>query len=264
MSRLSSFVRRMRAQASRPSVHTPAGAGGRGVTLCHVNGLSMRLDTREMIQHAMAGGIYEPEQTRWFRECLKPGDRVVDIGANAGYYAGLASTLVGRSGEVFAFEPSPVAAAIIEDTIRRNRLRNLRLVKAAVGDVSGTVQLYMPSSGGVHSPSALESDPTFLPLEVPVLPLDDYEPLKDGRPIDLIKIDVEGFEPNVVRGMRNLAQARRVRNVMCEFNSGWLRRNCARPETLLVEILALGFCIHKQTELATYPEADGRQTFSLR
>ena len=68
-----------------------------------VHQAKMRLDLREWIQQQMFLGEYEPEQTGWFRECLEPGDAVIDVGASFGYYTTLASALVGPSGKVFAF-----------------------------------------------------------------------------------------------------------------------------------------------------------------
>lgn len=158
----------------------------------------MRLDTGETIQGAMAAGAYEPEQTAWARECLLPGDRFVDIGASFGWYTALASTIVGPTGSVFAFEPSPVASDVIGNTIAANQLENVTLVRAAVGKAAGHEYIHMPVNGAVHSPSVFSPGPDFVPLQVPMISLDSYAPLADGRRIKLIKIDVEGYEPNVM------------------------------------------------------------------
>jgi hypothetical protein len=77
----------------------------------------MLFDLRETIQRQMFLGAYEPEQPGWFRECLGPGDIVIEIGASFGYYTTLGSALVGPSGKVFAFEPNPVSG------LRRQRPR---------------------------------------------------------------------------------------------------------------------------------------------
>jgi FkbM family methyltransferase len=197
----------------------------------------------------MAKGVYEPEQTAWALECLSAGDRFVDLGANFGWYTALASNVVGPSGHVFAFEPSPVAADVIANAIAENGLKNVTLVRSAVGDTVGRTKLYMPVNLHVHSPSAFFSDPDFVPLEVPLIPLDRYEPLADGHRIKLIKIDVEGSEPDIMRGMRQLVQRGLVENIFCEFNSGWLKHNAMTPSTLLDLITSYGFSIYKKTAL---------------
>jgi hypothetical protein len=98
-----------------------------------VNQAKVRLDLREAIQRTMFMSAYEPDQTAWFRQCLVPGDTVIDIGASFGYYTTLGSMLVGETGKVFAFEPSPLANKVIEDAIMESAISNIVLTKAAVG-----------------------------------------------------------------------------------------------------------------------------------
>jgi FkbM family methyltransferase len=222
-----------------------------------VHSLLMRLDTSEGIQRGIASGSYEPIQTEWARECLSEGDRFVDIGANFGWYTMLASSIVGPKGHVFAFEPSPVAAGVIADAITEHALKNVTLVRAAVGDIVGHEQIYMPVNDIVHSPSVFQSDPNFTPLQVPLVTLDGYTPLADGRPIDLMKIDIEGYEPNALRGMHELAQKGIIKNLFCEFNSGWLKRNATTPAQLFDQIVSYGFRVHQKTNLQVYAEKNG-------
>src|SRR5260221_3420700 len=70
---------------------------------CVVNSMAVRIDILESIQQRMFLGEYEPTQTDWLKECLSPGDRFVDLGANFGYYTSLASRIVGDAGTVIAF-----------------------------------------------------------------------------------------------------------------------------------------------------------------
>jgi FkbM family methyltransferase len=186
----------------------------------------VRLDRSEAIQRAMAEGAHEPKQTQWVTSILKPGARFVDIGASFGHYTALASHIVGPTGQVFAFEPSPLPHGTLAAMIADNDIANIHLVRSAVGDSSGQIDIYLPPrTDPIHSPSAFTAGEGFSPCRVPIVALDDFAPLNDGVTIDLIKIDVEGYEPNVIAGMRGLIERGLVRNMMCEFNSGWLRRN---------------------------------------
>ena len=226
---------------------------------------TMNLDITEAIQRAMANGSYELQQTSWATSILKSGSRFVDIGASFGHYTALASRLVGPTGKVFSFEPSPVAARSIAQFIKTNAVQNVQLIRAAVGDRDGEIDIYLPGENAVvHSPSALVSDPTFTPCKVSVIALDNFKTLHDGRPIDLMKIDVEGFEPNVVAGMNKLARSGAIRNLMCEFNTGWLRRNNATADSLLSSIVDLGFIVSDQTESETHLESDGVTPYRLQ
>lgn len=230
-----------------------------------VNGFTRELDMSEAIQRLMAGRAYEPEQTKWIKEHLRPGQRFVDVGANFGYYASLASSIVGPHGRVFAFEPSPVAQASLQKMVAQNKIDNIELVQAAVGSSAGEIHLYLPRSGPVHSPSIFPLDDNFTPHLVKMIALSDYAPLNDGRAIDLIKIDVEGYEPNVLEGMRSLIERKLVRKLLCEFNSGWLRRNNdMTPAKLLDIILGYGFTITAKTKKTVGMEYGGQVSYELQ
>jgi FkbM family methyltransferase len=213
-----------------------------------VNQAKVRLDLREGIQRAMFLGVYEPDQTEWFKQCLSPGDVVIDVGASFGYYTTLSSFLVGPTGKVFAFEPSPLPSRVIEEAIEESGIDNVLLTKAAVGSEAGSVSLFLPTTKYLHSPSILESDSGFIPIQVPIVALDFFEPLQGTSRVKLVKIDVEGYEPNVLEGMKTLIAGKRIENIICEFNSGWLRRNSTTPKQLLERFLDLGYNIRAQTK----------------
>ncbi len=220
----------------------------RGGVVGIVNRATFRLDLCETIQRRMFLRRYELAQTEWVKQCIGPGDVFVDVGASFGYYATLGASLVGPSGNVFAFEPSPVASRVLEEAIEQSPLSNVVLIRAAVGSEPGSIALYLPNTPHLHSPSVLASDPEFRPIQVPVIRLDDFGPLRNLT-VKLVKIDVEGYEPNVLRGMSRLIRDRRIENVMCEFNSWWLRRNATTPEQLHDMFLSCGFRIERATDL---------------
>lgn len=213
-----------------------------------VNGCRLELDLTENIQRAMFLGEYEPEQTGWTRECLRAGDVVIDVGANFGYHTFLASSLVGPTGAVFAFEPSPLASATLTAGVRRNNLANVTITQAAVGNEAGRAALFGEESDDLHSPSLVQMHSGLKSVDVPILRLDDFEPLKDDDTmIRLMKIDVEGYEPDVLTGARGMLQEGRVENIFCEFNSGWLERNDSTIMQLKDRFAALGYHIYRQT-----------------
>jgi FkbM family methyltransferase len=235
-----------------------------GKTKASVNGLQTWLDLNESIQRSMYLGVYEPTQTAWFKECVKAGDVFFDVGANFGHYTSLASGVVGNTGRVYAFEPSPKANQTIEDMIALSKVDNITLVKAALGKEKGTVTLYMPNTDGLHSPSIMKSDDDFKPIEIPVISLDDYATEQNIQTVKLMKIDVEGYEPNVLDGMTRLLAERRVQNVFCEFNSWWLEQNGYTSKMLYDRFIRAGFKVHKQTDLQENLIGHKGVTFSLQ
>lgn len=209
-------------------------------------------------------GTYEPIETEWLRQCLGPGDTFVDVGANFGHYTTLGSALVGPTGRVFAFEPSPVANRVLEEAILASGIGNVLLTKAAVGKENGSVPLYLPTSGSLHSPSVFRSDSRFVEIQVPLVALDRFEPLEAVPQVKVMKIDVEGYEPDVLIGAQELIKAKRIRNIFCEFNSWWLQRNSTTPGQLLELFLDLGYQIHRQTELQSNLVSQQGDVFSLQ
>ena len=97
--------------------------------------------------------MYEPVQTEWFKQCISAGDIFIDVGENFGHYTTLGADLVGETGKVFAFEPSPLASRVLEEMIRESSIQNIELTKAAVGKSEGTVDLFLPTTRHLHSPA---------------------------------------------------------------------------------------------------------------
>jgi FkbM family methyltransferase len=146
-------------------------------------------------------GTYESEQSERLRQCVQPGSVVYDVGANAGYYALLASRLVGARGRVVAFEPEPRNAAFLREHVARNRAANVDVVESAVGNVPGAHGFARRGTGRGRLDERGE-------LRVRVLRLDDF--VADGaRAPDVIKIDVEGGELDVLRGAARLLASSR-------------------------------------------------------
>jgi FkbM family methyltransferase len=121
---------------------------------------------------------------------LRPGDLALDVGANVGFHALVASGLIGPSGRVIAVEPHPRTFRRLRQHIALNGRTNIEPRNVAVGRHPGTVRFSDRSLDDSQNRVLLAAEPDA--LEVPVARLDDL-PLPDG-PIALLKIDVEGSE----------------------------------------------------------------------
>ena len=149
----------------------------------------------------------EPEYSM-LPELVRPGDWVMDIGANVGHYSRRFSELVGDSGRVIAFEPVPTTFALLAANVQRFAHANVTLLNAAVSDKTESVGISVPQASAgrknyyqAHLSPAGESDLAVLSISVDALGID--------RRIALIKIDVEGHEAFVVRGMQQLLRRSR-------------------------------------------------------
>ncbi len=106
-------------------------------------GFKMIVDPYEFVgRHIFIEGIYEPECTNVFLSLLRPGDCVLDVGANIGYFTLLSSSLVGSGGQVHAFEASPQIMQTLDKNIKLNHASNVVLHNEAVLDRLGVVEFY--------------------------------------------------------------------------------------------------------------------------
>ena len=144
-------------------------------------------------------GTYEPEQSGLFRQHIRPGDQVLDIGAAAGYYTLLSAKMVGNTGRVVSFEPDPNNLQFLRSHVEQNRLDQVTILPIALADETGTARF----GGGTGTGTGRLCNDG--PTEVAVRRLDDVAAEMDLRPRHL-KIDVEGAEMAVLRGGQRLIE----------------------------------------------------------
>jgi FkbM family methyltransferase len=151
-------------------------------------------------------GDYDPKITWVIRRLLKPGDRVLDVGANIGLLTLLMSKLVGEHGLVDAFEPNPMLCRILDETLARHRATNVQLHPVALGACGGHVQVHVPQGNfGAASIVRTGKGPAHV-HNVPIVKLDDIMFVETPRPIALMKLDVEGYELEIIKGAQRLLQ----------------------------------------------------------
>ena len=170
------------------------------IRLKFCRGSSLRADLRESVYTGLYRFGYIPHQLgldKFFMKILRPGDIVFDVGANIGYTSILFSTIVGENGKVVACEPAQKSYDLLLRALREKK--NVVCVNVAASDKLGEVRLFVP--GRLDLASCL-----------PVVDADEVQVRSDtvdriadvyGTP-NFIKIDVEGYEANVFRGMSRL------------------------------------------------------------
>lgn len=197
--------------------------------------------------HLIMNGVYEKGLTAYFRSITQDITTFVDVGANIGYYTCLFGKQLRDRGRVFAFEPDPGNFAILQRNTQINWIdkRNIVVERLAVSNVAGTATLYRnvakPGNTSLIAPSDVERQAQELvPFEVPVVTLDDYFEAIDG-PIDLIKVDVEGYEFPILQGARKLLSAHQGLRLVLEWDPPrWTRIGVSAREVADF-LLGLGF-----------------------
>jgi len=159
---------------------------------------------------------YEPELA-FLRRYLRPGMVVADVGACYGIYTLLAARLVEPGGQVLAFEPAATSFRRLAANVKRNGLANVRLFRMAAWDGCGSAPLFHASDPGRNSLDRARGDGSGWEM-VRLGRLDDVLEECDAGRLDLLKLDVEGSEPEALRGAaRSLRNWRPV--VIFEENS---------------------------------------------
>jgi len=189
-------------------------------------------------------GRYEREEAALARRALRPGDVAIDVGAHIGFFTMLMASAVGPEGRVYAFEPLDANADLVERSIAENGFGGrVRLQRAAAGGAEGTATLTFPletlNSGGAYllrgGTAPLAGN---LTKDVPLVAIDR---LDIRRPVRLIKMDVEGAEPQVVRGAeRVLREDRPI--ILSEVHPIQLARaSGVTAAQFLAQVEALGY-----------------------
>jgi FkbM family methyltransferase len=168
-------------------------------------GFTISGNTADVLQrHVHVFGVWEPPLTRWVQSQLRPGDLFLDFGANIGYFTLLAARAVGPSGRVIAFECMPSILEQLRRNIVENGVENVTVEPVIAGDEAGRSEVFLgPSvnvgiSGTSWMPGGRSEGYVRRVVAADAVPRDLWERIR------LIKIDVEGEEMNVLRGLAPL------------------------------------------------------------
>jgi FkbM family methyltransferase len=146
---------------------------------------------------------YEPQVLDLLKQTITPGAVVLDVGANVGVSAMMMARWCGPEGHIHAFEPSPSPKQLLTEHLRMNGLSDrVTVCASALSDAEGTTTFYASGISGKSALSDVNIGQSSEQVQVPVTTIDAYCRAKNIKP-SLIKIDVEGFEFNVLNGARN-------------------------------------------------------------
>jgi len=185
-----------------------------------------------------ANGVFEPDETAVCAAVLRPGDRVLDIGANVGYYTTLFAKCVGDTGRVDAVEPDPDNYALLDANTRELQgSGQVRLHSLALTEKSGTVRLFRSKdNAGMHRVyDSVCCDGTAIDVAAK-----RGDELSLGA-LDFIKIDVEGFEPVVMSGLSSTLDGSPNVKILCEYSPIAMIEAGLDPQRWLEWMEARGF-----------------------
>lgn len=168
--------------------------------------------------YGLVRGVLEPAVQEALRRHVESGAVVYDVGANLGFFSIFSARLAGPEGSVEAFEPVPNSAAAIRANAALNGMSAIRVHETAVSDQPGRMRLWLPPEcSQAHLVDRGVRQDTARVIEVPLVSLDDE--IAAGRlPVpSVVKIDVEGSELAVLRGLRRTLMTHDI-TVICELH----------------------------------------------
>ncbi len=177
----------------------------------------------------------------YLRKLVHHGQVAIDVGANVGIYTGWLSRLVGPLGRVIALEPYPPTFKRLTRNLLRMRAKNVTALNVAAGEVMGRTTLELPLRRGIE---VIDPYVHISPISVPggeteMAPIDELAHRAGLSSVNLIKVDVEGFEASVIRGARSTIR-RFQPSILIEIFDRWAQRYGSGFHEVNEELVELG------------------------
>ena len=224
----------------------PIYAGGDRALVRLASGELICVDTNSLdaIDYLL-GWDMEADVLPLFRSFLKPDSVVLDIGANFGLYTAISASRMRDHGLLYSFEANPHTFGLLKRTLYANRLAhrpNVTPVNALVGESTGRGTLhYLPEFlGGATMTDIGQWGEAKRSIELEMITIDEFLPPELA--VDLVKIDVEGHEPFVIRGMQKTIRRSPNIRIFIEFVEGFLSHTVS-ADRFAAEIEGLGLRI---------------------
>jgi FkbM family methyltransferase len=188
---------------------------------------------------------FEGFTTDLFKEAVKAGTTVVDIGANIGYFSIIGAQKAGPQGRVYAFEPAPDNFHLLKKNVQLSGAVNITCVQKAVASESKSTNLFKGSHPGQHSLHLQPYTKAVQPWTVECVTLDEF---LGGQTVGVIKMDIEGYEYFALQGMlRTIANSDDF-TLFTELHPRILRSVGIEPLAFLSKLLSLGLDVRMIAE----------------
>ncbi len=216
-----------------------------------------------VVSGAITFGVYEKAETAFFCAACQPGMTFLDIGANLGYYTALASGRIGAQGKLIALEPDPENFRYLQQNAAANHAPNAVCIQKAAAAESGTLRLHVNAENRGDN-RLYANDLCDSSFEVEVATVDAMLEDCGVARVDLVKIDVQGFEGHVLRGMKETLRRSENLILLTEFWPFGLRSAGTNPEDLLLELEQSGLRLFELTEKGRLVRLTDKKAFIER
>lgn len=208
-----------------PAASTHAETSHMNSTLVHTAaGFDLRVDPNDFVGRVLLKNkIFEAPESEVVSQLVRPGDTCVDAGCQVGYYSCLMAKLVGEQGRVYSFDANPRACKITQSNLALNKMHWVEVSHVALADRDGEAEFYVSTDDQTGLSSLGPISPRKDVITVPRARLEDLLNRWKLERIRLLKIDVEGAEEIVLRGLGHFLTDHRVDFVLAECYDERLR-----------------------------------------
>ncbi|CAG7855865.1 hypothetical protein MCAMS1_00152 [biofilm metagenome] len=196
--------------------------------------------------HYYKGIYYDRTVPLLIEHILSNGGTFIDIGANRGLHTLHAANVLGVKGNIYAFEPHPVTFEILKSHLTINGIKNCHPFNIGISNKQGSLELNMFTDQHSGTCSFINTSEIHDSVSVPVKKLDDV--LTNDKLLSpvLVKIDVEGFEFNVLQGMEQMLDRADI-HIICEITDEWLVKTGSSAASLVEFLRKRGFSVYLPT-----------------
>lgn len=199
-----------------------------------------KLGINRLLANVASSSSYEHRFRRRLLGSIRPGDCVWDVGANVGFYTKRFASLVGEHGRVVAFEPSPDSAADLRRAV--DERRNVAILPVALGDSKSTVPFRkgedeLSATSRIVEPRAEATETSESLVRVEMARGDELIRSERACHPNVVKIDTEGYELDVLRGLSGIMESPSLRTVCVEVHFSLLEERGLRNAPASIERL---------------------------
>jgi FkbM family methyltransferase len=216
------------------------------IRLARVKGITMRLDISDYVGHYLYFG-FKDVSFEGLMKHVKPGDIILDVGANIGFTALSMAKLNSPGGVVYAFEPDPFNFEQLKQNISLNTLPSVKIFNVGLGTKKEQLKLAVNTSNNRGGNRIKHNAQQNFNL-VDILPLDEFIDAHQLHSASLVKIDVEGFEYNVLKGAENFLRKQHP-VLFIELDDNNLKEQGSSAKELIGYLNLLGYaCVNSEND----------------
>ena len=211
------------------------------------------------------GKDVEKDVKQEFLQNINTGDTIIDVGAHIGEYTLLGAKLVGDKGFVISVEPDHDSVISLKENIILNNFKNYLILEKAVGEKIETKSLYKVNEEDVYGylDPFVENKKLKKYSEIEVTTIDDIVLSNNLNIINLLKIDVEGFEYEVLLGCNDALKKNKIKKIIIELHPSYLQSKGDNEELIHTFLKEHGFEIKKIQEKITAGVSHGVRTYNI-